>query len=583
MQQIRCDVLVIGASLGGVAGAISAAKSGQSVVLLEEGDWVGGQLTYQGVCTPDENEWIEETGGTGSYLALRRTIRDHYLNRDNVRLSKSGYDQKYLNLGNCWVSRLGGEPRVIHNLMMEMLKDLPNISVYLNSKVVEADQRITEISRIHAITDSGEDLQIFPRIILEATETGDFLPLAGIEHRLGAESRQETGEPDAPDQARTDWIQPFTVPFALEKRPFGEIHTITPPDDYEELKALQKYHILDGAMRGMFGDLGWWSYRRVIDADNFDDERYSCDVAMINTASNDFKGDTIPTGSTQIDAEIVARARRASLGYVYWLQTECPRLDRPGEFGYPEFKLRTDYFDSPNGLAPKPYIRESRRIKAKVTIYEQEVVRNDSSGTKHQTGSRAMPRTDTCGIGHYWLDIHDGGTDEPCRFFETAPFQIPVGSLVPVRVKNVLAACKNLGVTHLTNGCFRLHPIEWNIGESAGMLASFCIQNNVYPAEVPDSDQLLRRFQIQLVENSVPLVWYSDIECSHPAWQAAQILGGFGIWPLGESLAFNAENVPDISLMEQMTERFLEIAGRKFDSRGELALACLAQLKIEMV
>ena len=45
-------------------------------------------------------------------------------------------------------------------------------------------------------------------------------------------------------------------------------------------------------------------------------------------------------------------------------------------------------------------------------------------------------------------------------------------NVLPRRVENLLPACKNLGVTHLTNGCYRLHPVEWNIGESAGMLAA---------------------------------------------------------------------------------------------------------------
>jgi len=43
---------------------------------------------------------------------------------------------------------------------------------------------------------------------------------------------------------------------------------------------------------------------------------------------------------------------------------------------------------------------------------------------------------------------------------------------------NLLPACKNLGVTHITNGCYRLHPVEWNIGEAVGALAAFCVRKN---------------------------------------------------------------------------------------------------------
>ena len=61
---------------------------------------------------------------------------------------------------------------------------------------------------------------------------------------------------------------------------------------------------------------------------------------------------------------------------------------------------------------------------------------------------------------------------EPKR---TIPFEIPLGALLPERVENLLPACKNIGTTHITNGCYRLHPVEWNIGEAAGALGGLDI------------------------------------------------------------------------------------------------------------
>ena len=43
---------------------------------------------------------------------------------------------------------------------------------------------------------------------------------------------------------------------------------------------------------------------------------------------------------------------------------------------------------------------------------------------------------------------------------------------IRLRMRNLLPACKNIGTTHITNGCYRLHPVEWNIGEAAGVLAA---------------------------------------------------------------------------------------------------------------
>ena len=70
-------MLVAGGGLGGVAAALAAADRGASVVLSEETDWLGGQLTSQAVPL-DEHPWIEDFGATASYRALRRGIRDHY-------------------------------------------------------------------------------------------------------------------------------------------------------------------------------------------------------------------------------------------------------------------------------------------------------------------------------------------------------------------------------------------------------------------------------------------------------------------------------------------------------------------------
>ena len=500
-----CDVLIVGGSLGGVAAALRAAEMGSSVMLVEQTKMLGGQLSSQGVSTPDENDWIETTGGTASYLAFRREVRDYYTSR--FKLSAEGRAQEYFNPGSCWVSRLSMEPQVAHDILSRMLLKLKGVSFLFGMKPVAVEMDGDRACSVRFEGANDWDLTLSASYILDATDTGELLPLAGVEHVIGAESREQTGEPDAPDQPHPDWIQPFTFPFALEMRPKGEDHTINPPPDYERMKKIQGYRILDGAMKGMFGDWGWWSYRRIIAAKNFDDPAYPCDIAMINTGSNDFMGDVYPTGKSDRDAITLAEGRMASLGYVYWLQTECPREDNPSRCGYPEFKLRWDLFNMPDGIAPKPYIRESRRILALHTIIEQEIVAKDSSGVEWQTGDRAAHYDDSCGIGHYWLDVHNGPSPEPGRFLDTKPFQIPLGALIPRRVENLLPACKNLGATHLTNGAFRLHPVEWNTGESAGALAAFCLRTDRTPRQVRETTPLLREFQQELQRNGIPLTW----------------------------------------------------------------------------
>jgi hypothetical protein len=74
-------------------------------------------------------------------------------------------------------------------------------------------------------------------------------------------------------------------------------------------------------------------------------------------------------------------------------------------------------------------------------------------------------------------------------------------------MENLLPACKNIGVTHLTNGCFRLHPVEWNIGEAAGALIAFCVAKQKLPREVRSQPDLLADFQKLLRDDGVRLEW----------------------------------------------------------------------------
>ncbi len=86
-------------------------------------------------------------------------------------------------------------------------------------------------------------------------------------------------------------------------------------------------------------------------------------------------------------------------------------------------------------------------------------------------------------------------------------FQIPLSLLLPVRMENLLPACKNIGATHITNGCYHLHPVEWNSGESAGLLTGYCLDRNTAPRQVRRNREHLEAFQGFLREQGVELEW----------------------------------------------------------------------------
>ena len=358
---------------------------------------------------------------------------------------------------------------------------------------------------------NGSTQTIGGRYFLDATELGDLLPLTGTAYVTGAES--DTGEESAPPEPIPTENQSFTWCFAVEFCP-GERHIIDKPVGYEQFRDTQPYSLTltgaDGESRRFCffsGDLPFWTYRRLRDGALLGGN----DVALINWHGNDYFGRNIIDVSHDERATAFDEARRLSLGFLYWLQTECPRDD--GGFGYPELKVRPDIMGTDDGLAMAPYIREARRIVPLKRVYAHDITAD------HQPLARAANHTDSVGIGWYALDLHPCvGQRKTHIFAPTKPFQIPLGSLIPMTTRNLIAACKNVGTTHLTNGAYRLHPIEWNIGESTGLLAATCIDRNSEPAQLWRDDSERLRLQHQLALAGVPLAW-AITESPAPALQ----------------------------------------------------------------
>ena len=185
------------------------------------------------------------------------------------------------------------------------------------------------------------------------------------------------------------------------------------------------------------------------------------------------------------------------------MQTEAPRPD--GGQGYPGLALRPDVTGTLDGLAKYPYVRESRRLRAEFTVLEQHVGVEARGDLK---GAEQFP--DTVGIGSYRIDLHPSYRR---NYVDITPWphQIPLGALIPQRVENLLAGNKNLGVTHITNGCYRLHPIEWTIGEASGALAAYCLEHGLAPRQVRNTPRLLEDFQRTLTDLGFVLHWPEEL------------------------------------------------------------------------
>jgi len=529
-----CDVLVVGGGTGGFAAALAAARAGRTVCLLEETDWIGGQLTAQGVSALDEHEHIERFGGTRSYYAMREAIRAHYR-----RLSPALAAQPHPNPGTCWVTRLAFEPRValgVLNAMAQPFVDAGRLVIFPRTKAASAQVNADRIESVLAVNlDDRRWMRLRPRMVIDATELGDLLPLAGAEYVIGAETKAETGEPHAqPLAPKPHCVQSFTYTFVLERMAAGERHVIRQPERYEHYRDGQPYslriHVHGGEIYGE--ETRWleyqvleqapgtkgglWTYRRLIDASLFPPGTgYPRDISMLNWPGNDYRDQSILDRSPLEQARALQDAKRVSLGFLYWLQAEAPR---PGHApGFPELRPRSDVFATADTLGKHPYIRECRRIRSLRTIREQEV------SADYQSGARAAQFEDSVGVGWYPIDIHNSDPDDVGVSCRTRPFQIPMGALIPVRMKNLLAGAKNLGTTHITNGCYRLHPVEWNTGEAAGALAAYALEAGRDPAAVRADAGLRRELQRRLVADGMPLAWFVDVGVDHPRFAALQM------------------------------------------------------------
>ncbi|MEE2658766.1 MAG: FAD-dependent oxidoreductase [Candidatus Latescibacterota bacterium] len=529
----ECDSLVVGGGVGGVAATLAACRAGYRVHLAEETAWLGGQMTSQGVSALDEHAHIEQFGGTRSYAAFREGVRHYY--RHN--LTPTGNTEGrfgYFNPGDGWVSRLCFEPKVGVGVIATML--LPYVAsgaldIHYRFKPVATRVKGSRVCEVQLQRNGGSaQLAIRATYVIDATELGDLLPLTGCNWVSGAESRDQTGEPGAREQGLAPHLnQTYTYPFVVDFRA-GEDHTISPPPNYEKLRDEQPFTLTlrygtEDKTYKVFEDVpdlpgSFWAYRRILATSQFAKGEVPGDLSMINWPGNDFKGGDLITASAADRGRLLTEAKALSLSFLYWLQTEVPRDDGSGN-GYPELRLRTDVLGTADGLSMYPYIRESRRIVALTTVKEQDV------SAEFQDGARARRFPDSVGLGWYPIDIH-GLPDDPAKGGAAKPFQIPLRSLVPRGGDNLLAGAKNLGVTHITNGCYRLHPVEWNVGEAVGELAAFCLSRRVGPERVAGDEALLWSFQKQLVASGIPLFWFTDVPLEHPAFASVQRLAAAG-------------------------------------------------------
>jgi len=527
IKELNADIVVIGGGIGGCATALAACRNHQRVILVEETDWIGGQFSQQGV-PPDEHPWIESYGAPASYREFRNKVRAYYTR--NYPLTEEALMCKYFNPGNGSVSRLCHEPKIALFVLYEMFA--PYISnksllILTEHKIKKAEVNGDNLVAVEIEdVNQNESIYLSAPYFVDATERGDVLPLSGTEYITGSESKSQTKEMHASQIADPENNQAFTVCFAMDYQSEGN-YVIDKPKDYTfwhdyipDLIPAWSGRLLDlsyphpatlkpttlgfnpeGIATGEA--LNLWKYRRIIDKNNFLSNTYKGDISIVNWPQNDYLlGNLIDVSENESKKHIDA-AKQLNLSLLYWLQTEVPRPD--GGAGWKGLRLRKDIMGTEDGMAKYPYIRESRRIKAVFTVLEEHVGAENRKLVSDEL--EAADFYDSVGIGYYHIDLHPSFRGNNNIDMPSLPFQIPLGALLPQRINNLLPANKNIGTTHITNGCYRLHPVEWSIGEAVGLLISFARAKKVLPRTIREQPNLLMEFQEWIQKQGIELKW----------------------------------------------------------------------------
>lgn len=202
------DFVVIGGGMAGTCAAISAARLGLKVALVQDRPVLGGNNSSE--------------------------VRVHLGGRINL--------EPYPNLGNL-VNEIGpskeGNARPYENYeddkKMKVVRAEKNISLFLNcraNKVLMQNGRITNIEAVN--TETGEKHSFSAPFFADCTGDATIGVLAGAKYLTGRESAEEFGEKTAPEEADNLTMGSSVQWFAEDKKktvPFPDIQWGLPWDE----------------------------------------------------------------------------------------------------------------------------------------------------------------------------------------------------------------------------------------------------------------------------------------------------------------------------------------------------------------
>ncbi len=541
------DVVIVGAGSGGCAAAIQAARMGMSVALVEESDWIGGQMTGAAVSTMDDKTKTR----TGIYLEFITKVREYYSARNTAA-----------NICYWGSDTIAFEPWVGQVILKEMIAQAGSVSIVLKAEPISVK---TEGNKVRSALFKVEDKEILfsAKIFIDATECGDILALSGARYRAGNSV--------SPDVDKNAIIQDITYPAVIKKYDGNlppELKIQGPPPGYADL--LFKFRMTirkDGNKwpgEYPFDPATHNAYRAIPDPSNrafIDGGRPETWSKITKTAinwANDHPGpDSGVPGmsvefleSSNYRALMAKEAMLKTLAFLYYMQTELGMSDwsvdnRQGYGGW----FSTDWSDIPekfhpvlSHFPPFPYVRESRRVVGIQTMTIEDILRDE------KLGRSLISKTHSLALGEYPIEIHGkndsiylesdlGETKEKIPNDwngDGGLFQIPFEVFVPEKLDGLLAAEKNISVSRVVNGSTRLQPVTMLTGQAAGAIAAVSVAQKKNPRQLRPLDV---QCELWRSKSRLSLFNFEDVPVYSASWAGveAAMLRGY-IDPLSEKL-----------------------------------------------
>jgi hypothetical protein len=477
------DVIVIGGGAGGTSAAIQSARNGAKTLLIEETDWLGGMLTSAGVSAVDGNYKLP----SGFWGEFKDSLVSHY---GNLEALKTG-----------WVSNTLFEPRVGNQILKSIAKNENNLKILFSTEVnsvTKLDFHKTAHYNFNVKSSKGN---FSSKVLIDATELGDVLPMIDEDYDLGMDSRVMYGEDIAPEK-NNDIIQDLT--FVMILKNYKKSVKIEKPKNYDP----SEFYCSTTSVNCPESDKALWTPKQMMNYGELPNGKI-----MINWPiyGNDYYSNLVEMNNDQRN-EVFKNAKEKSLRYLYYIQDEL---------GYDNYSLSDEEFDTDDNFPLIPYYREARRIKGKVTFSLDYIKKPfDQIHPFYRTGIL---------VGDYPVDHHhDAHPDRynlpQLAFYPIPSYSLPIGSIISKKNPNFLVAEKSISVSNLVNGTTRLQPVVLQIGQIAGLIASESVKNNINTHQID-----VRNIQKKFLDKGGYIQPYLDVEKNHPFFKAYQRIGSTGI------------------------------------------------------